>query len=101
MKTIICLLLLLAVVNLIPCQEYEQMIVFTLQGILKNLETINGKLGELHQELEHVKGVAEYNQGHLERLSQETVQSLRGDDFEHLTNLSAAGKFFSFSDSGS
>ncbi|XP_068222271.1 uncharacterized protein [Palaemon carinicauda] len=141
MKTIISLLLLLAVVKLIHCQDHEQMIVLTLQGILQNLESINGQLKghdellqripdvqeklehlennlqghdellqripdmqeklqhlennlqdvqqeqgnqktyfqELHHELEHVKG-----------LSRETAQCLKGEDLEHLTNVSAA-----------
>ncbi|XP_068221723.1 uncharacterized protein [Palaemon carinicauda] len=107
MKTIISLLLLLAVVKLIHCQDHEQMIVLTLQGILQNLESINGQLKdmqekfqhlennlqdvqqelgnqktnfqELHHELEHVKG-----------LSQETGQLLRREVLEHLTNVSAA-----------
>ncbi|XP_068222390.1 uncharacterized protein [Palaemon carinicauda] len=107
MKTIINLLLLLAVVKLIHCQDHEQMIVLTLQGILQNLESINGQLKdmqekfqhlennlqdvqqelgnqktnfqELHHELEHVKG-----------LSQETGQLVRREVLEHLTNVSAA-----------
>ncbi|XP_068222375.1 uncharacterized protein [Palaemon carinicauda] len=95
MKTIISLLLLLAVVKLIHCQDHEQMIVLTLQGILQNLESINGQLKdvqqelgnqktnfqELHHELEHVKG-----------LSQETGQLVRREVLEHLTNVSAAAK---------
>ncbi|XP_068232592.1 uncharacterized protein [Palaemon carinicauda] len=117
MKAIISLLLLLTVVKLIHCQDHEQMIVLTLQGILQNLTSINGQLKghdellqripdmqqkfqhlennlqdvqqelgnqktnfqELHHELEHVKG-----------LSQETAQCLKGEDLEHLTNVSAA-----------
>ncbi|XP_068213703.1 uncharacterized protein [Palaemon carinicauda] len=93
MKAIISLLLLLTVVKLSHCQDHEQMIVLTLQGILQNLESINGQLKdvqqelgnqktnfqELHHELEHVKG-----------LSQETGQLVRREVLEHLTNVSAA-----------
>ncbi|XP_068221951.1 uncharacterized protein [Palaemon carinicauda] len=131
MRAIISLLLLLTVVKLIHCQDHEQMIVLTLQGILQNLTSINGQLKghdellqripdmqqkfqhlennlqdmqeklehlennlqdvhqelgnqktsfqELHHELEHVKG-----------LSQETGQLVRREVLEHLTNVSAA-----------
>ncbi|XP_068218368.1 uncharacterized protein [Palaemon carinicauda] len=55
MKTIISLLLLLAVVKLIHCQDHEQMIVLTLQGILQNLESINGQLKDMQEKLQHVE----------------------------------------------
>ncbi|XP_068204812.1 uncharacterized protein [Palaemon carinicauda] len=42
MKTLV--LLLLSVVNLIHCQDIEQMIVFTLQGVLEKLEGVSDKL---------------------------------------------------------
>ncbi|XP_068225150.1 uncharacterized protein [Palaemon carinicauda] len=90
MKTFISLLLLLAVVTLIHCQEHEQMIVLSLKRILEKLEGIGEEIKELHHELEHVKGVAINNREYLERLSQETVQCLRGEDLEQLTNVSAA-----------
>ncbi|XP_068206475.1 uncharacterized protein [Palaemon carinicauda] len=107
MNKIISLLLLLTVVNLIHCQEHEQMIVFTLQGILENLESINGKLKgydellqripDIQEKLQHLENNLQDVQQELENqktnfqgLSRETAQCLKGEDLEHLTNVSAA-----------
>ncbi|XP_068209452.1 uncharacterized protein [Palaemon carinicauda] len=103
MKTIISLLLLLAVVKLIHCQEHEQMIVFTLQGILENLESINNKLKghdellqripDMQEKLQHLENNLQGHDELLQRipgLSRERGQCLRGEDLEHLTIVSAA-----------
>ncbi|XP_068209451.1 uncharacterized protein [Palaemon carinicauda] len=93
MKTIISLLLLLAVVKLIHCQEHEQMIVFTLQGILENLESINNKLkghDELLQRIPDMQEKLQHLENNLQGLSRERGQCLRGEDLEHLTIVSAA-----------
>ncbi|XP_068225581.1 uncharacterized protein [Palaemon carinicauda] len=107
MKTIISLLLLLAVVKLIHCQEHEQMIVLTLQGILQNLESINGQLKghdellqripDMQEKLEHLENNlqdVQQEQGnqktYFQGLSRETARCLKGEDLEHLTNVSAA-----------
>ncbi|XP_068242665.1 uncharacterized protein [Palaemon carinicauda] len=107
MKTIISLLLLLAVVKLIHCQEHEQMIVFTLQGILQNLESINSQLKghdellqripDMQEKLQHLENNlqdVQQDQGnqktYFQGLSRETAQCLKGEDLEHLTNVSAA-----------
>ncbi|XP_068222284.1 uncharacterized protein [Palaemon carinicauda] len=107
MKTIISLLLLLAVVKLIHCQDHEQMIVLTLQGILQNLESINGQLKghdellqripdmqekfqHLENNLQDVQEKLEHLENNLQGLSRETAQCLKGEDLEHLTNVSAA-----------
>ncbi|XP_068221828.1 uncharacterized protein [Palaemon carinicauda] len=83
MKAIISLLLLLTVVKLIHCQDHEQMIVPTLQGIMLNLESINGQLKDMQEKLQHLEN-------NLQGLSRETAQCLKGEDLEHLTNVSAA-----------
>ncbi|XP_068222354.1 uncharacterized protein [Palaemon carinicauda] len=121
MKTIISLLLLLAVVKLIHCQDHEQMIVLTLQAIMLNLESINGQLKghdellqripDVQEKLEHLENNlqdmqeklqhlennlqdVQQEQGNLKTyfqgLSRETAQCLKGEDLEHLTNVSAA-----------
>ncbi|XP_068222285.1 fibulin-1-like isoform X16 [Palaemon carinicauda] len=107
MKTIISLLLLLAVVKLIHCQDHEQMIVLTLQGILQNLESINGQLKghdellqripDVQEKLEHLENnlqdmqeKLQHLENNLQGLSRETAQCLKGEDLEHLTNVSAA-----------
>ncbi|XP_068225995.1 uncharacterized protein [Palaemon carinicauda] len=107
MKTIISLLLLLAVVKLIHCQEHEQMIVFTLQGIQENLESINGQLKDMQQKLQHLENNLQdvqqelgnqktnfqelhHELEHVKGLSRETAQCLKGEDLQHLTNVSAA-----------
>ncbi|XP_068222276.1 uncharacterized protein [Palaemon carinicauda] len=121
MKTIISLLLLLAVVKLIHCQDHEQMIVLTLQGILQNLESINGQLKghdellqripdmqekfqhlennlqDMQEKLQHLENNlqdVQQEQGnqktYFQGLSRETAQCLKGEDLEHLTNVSAA-----------
>ncbi|XP_068242689.1 uncharacterized protein [Palaemon carinicauda] len=107
MKTIISLLLLLAVVKLIHCQEHEQMIVFTLQGILQSLESINSQLKgheellqripDMQEKLQHLENNlqdVQQEQGnqktYFQGLSRETAQCLKGEDLEHLTNVSAA-----------
>ncbi|XP_068222052.1 uncharacterized protein [Palaemon carinicauda] len=97
MKTIISLLLLLAVVKLIHCQDHEQMIVLTLQGILQNLTSINGQLKDMQEKLQHLENNlqdVQQEQGNLKTyfqgLSRETAQCLKGEDLEHLTNVSAA-----------
>ncbi|XP_068222286.1 uncharacterized protein [Palaemon carinicauda] len=107
MKTIISLLLLLAVVKLIHCQDHEQMIVLTLQGILQNLESINGQLKghdellqripdmqekfqHLENNLQDMQEKLQHLENNLQGLSRETAQCLKGEDLEHLTNVSAA-----------
>ncbi|XP_068225309.1 uncharacterized protein [Palaemon carinicauda] len=80
MKTIISLLLLLAVVKLIHCQEHEQMIVFTLQGILENLESLNGQLKGHDELLQRIPDMQEKLQ-HLENNLQDVQEKL-----EHLEN---------------
>ncbi|XP_068222299.1 uncharacterized protein [Palaemon carinicauda] len=135
MKAIISLLLLLTVVKLIQCQDHEQMIVLTLQGILQNLTSINGQLKghdellqripdmqqkfqhlennlqDVQEKLEHLENNlqdmqeklqhlennlqdVQQEQGNLKTyfqgLSRETAQCLKGEDLEHLTNVSAA-----------
>ncbi|XP_068222356.1 uncharacterized protein [Palaemon carinicauda] len=107
MKTIISLLLLLAVVKLIHCQDHEQMIVLTLQAIMLNLESINGQLKghdellqripDMQEKLQHLENNlqdVQQEQGNLKTyfqgLSRETAQCLKGEDLEHLTNVSAA-----------
>ncbi|XP_068226430.1 uncharacterized protein [Palaemon carinicauda] len=111
MKTIISLLLLLAVVKLIHCQDNEQMIVLTLQGILQNLESINSQLKDMKEKLQHVENnlqdvhqelgnqktnfqdmqeKLQHLENNLQGLSRETARCLKGEDLEHLTNVSAA-----------
>ncbi|XP_068222295.1 uncharacterized protein [Palaemon carinicauda] len=93
MKAIISLLLLLTVVKLIQCQDHEQMIVLTLQGILQNLTSINGQLkghDELLQRIPDVQEKLEHLENNLQGLSQETGQLVRREVLEHLTNVSAA-----------
>ncbi|XP_068221880.1 uncharacterized protein [Palaemon carinicauda] len=107
MKAIISLLLLLTVVKLIHCQDHEQMIVLTLQGILQNLTSINGQLKghdellqripDMQEKLQHLENNlqdVQQEQGNLKTyfqgLSRETAQCLKGEDLEHLTNVSAA-----------
>ncbi|XP_068225406.1 uncharacterized protein [Palaemon carinicauda] len=107
MKTIISLLLLLAVVKLIHCQDHEQMIVLTLQGIMLKLESINGQLKghdellqripDMQEKLQHLENNlqdVQQEQGNLKTyfqgLSRETAQCLKGEDLEHLTSVSAA-----------
>ncbi|XP_068222355.1 uncharacterized protein [Palaemon carinicauda] len=121
MKTIISLLLLLAVVKLIHCQDHEQMIVLTLQAIMLNLESINGQLKghdellqripdmqekfqhlenslqDVQEKLEHLENnlqdmqeKLQHLENNLQGLSRETAQCLKGEDLEHLTNVSAA-----------
>ncbi|XP_068223771.1 uncharacterized protein [Palaemon carinicauda] len=68
MKKIISLLFL-AVVNLIHCQDEEQIISITLEGVLEKLESIIDT---------------------LKMLSQETGLCLRREDLQQLTNVSAA-----------
>ncbi|XP_068225694.1 ribonuclease Y-like [Palaemon carinicauda] len=80
MKTIISLLLLLAVVKLIHCQDHEQMIVLTLQGILQNLESINGQLKGHDELLQRIPDMQEKFQ-HLENNIQDVQEKL-----EHLEN---------------
>ncbi|XP_068224378.1 uncharacterized protein [Palaemon carinicauda] len=117
MKTIISLLLLLTVVKLIHCQDHEQMIVLTLQGILQNLESINGQLKghdellqripDMQEKLEHLENnlqghdellqripdmqeKLQHLENNLQGLSRETAQCLKGEDLQHLTNVSTA-----------
>ncbi|XP_068246420.1 uncharacterized protein [Palaemon carinicauda] len=93
MKTIISLLLLLTAVKLIHCQEHEHVIVSTLQGILQNLEIINGQLkghDELLQRIPDMQEKLQHLENNLQGLSRETAQCLKGEDLEHLTNVSAA-----------
>ncbi|XP_068224375.1 uncharacterized protein [Palaemon carinicauda] len=107
MKTIISLLLLLTVVKLIHCQDHEQMIVLTLQGILQNLESINGQLKghdellqripDMQEKFQHLENnlhdmqeKLEHLENNLQGLSQETGQLVRREILEHLTNVSAA-----------
>ncbi|XP_068204942.1 adhesion G protein-coupled receptor L4-like isoform X2 [Palaemon carinicauda] len=59
--------LLLAVVNLIHCQDREHLIEFTIQEVWEALKIVAEKLKEL---------------------SRDTKQCLRGEDLEHLTNIS-------------
>ncbi|XP_068205520.1 uncharacterized protein [Palaemon carinicauda] len=84
MKTLA--LILLAVVNLIHCQDPEQMIISTLQGVLEKLEGISEKL----KGYEAIQQKQDEIMDKLMGLSRETGQCLRRDDLEHLTNVSAA-----------
>ncbi|XP_068222331.1 uncharacterized protein [Palaemon carinicauda] len=119
MKAIISLLLLLTVVKLIHCQDHEQMIVLTLQGILQNLTSINGQLKghdellqripDMQQKFQHLENNLQdvqqelgnqktnfqelhHELEHVKGLSQETGQLVRREVLEHLTNVSAAAK---------
>ncbi|XP_068205525.1 uncharacterized protein [Palaemon carinicauda] len=82
MKTLV--FLLLSVVNLIHCQDMEQMIVFTLQGVLEKLENISEKL----KGYETIQQKQDEIMDKLKELSRDTKQCLRGEDLEHLTNIS-------------
>ncbi|XP_068222091.1 DNA repair protein RAD50.L-like [Palaemon carinicauda] len=80
MKAIISLLLLLTVVKLIHCQDHEQMIVLTLQGILQNLTSINGQLKGHDELLQRIPDMQQKFQ-HLENNLQDMQEKL-----EHLEN---------------
>ncbi|XP_068211797.1 uncharacterized protein [Palaemon carinicauda] len=91
--------LLLSVVNLIHSQDMQQMIVFTLQGILEKLENVSEKLkgyetiqqkqDEIMDKLMDVQQKIGNLETNVQELSRDTEQCLRGEDLEHLTNVSA------------
>ncbi|XP_068244921.1 uncharacterized protein [Palaemon carinicauda] len=84
------LFLLLAVVNLIHCQEQVSL---TLQEVLEKLEGINDKLRgyeELLHKIPDMQRKLLHLEDNIQELRREVGQCVREDELEHLSNVSAA-----------
>ncbi|XP_068221826.1 uncharacterized protein [Palaemon carinicauda] len=99
--------LLLAVVNFIHCDECKLMFDLAIVEIGGSLRTIYNhlkghdqllqRIPDMQEKLEHLENnlqdmqeKLEHLENNLQGLSRETAQCLKGEDLEHLTNVSAA-----------